>query len=77
MLEHRTGAAKTIAGVQEAINLRAVARPLFYLVEIPRVGDQRVACLFVGDVAFLRHRLSIAAAPCFVSAIAPVDAAAQ
>ena len=61
MLERRTGAAKTIAGVQEAINLRAVARPLFYLVEIPRNGDQRVASLFVGDVAFVRHRLSIAA----------------
>jgi hypothetical protein len=30
------------------------------LVEIARVGDQRVGGLFVGDVVFVGHRLSIA-----------------
>jgi hypothetical protein len=37
--ENRPSPAETVAGIEEAINLRAVLGPLLDLVEIVQVGD--------------------------------------
>jgi hypothetical protein len=47
VLEHRAGPTKTVAGIEQAIDLRSVPRPLLDLVEIVQVGDQRIGGLFV------------------------------
>jgi hypothetical protein len=47
VLKHRAGPTKTVAGIEQAIDLRSVPRPLFDLVEIAQVGDQRIGSLFV------------------------------
>jgi hypothetical protein len=43
--------AKIIAGIKQAIDFHAVPRPLFDLVEIAMVRNQRVVGLFIGPVA--------------------------
>ena len=47
LLKHRAGSAETVAGIQQAIDLRSVPRPLLDLVEIAQVGDQRIGGLLV------------------------------
>ena len=47
VLKHRAGPTKTVAGIEQAIDLRSVPRPLLDLVEIAQVGDQRIGGLFV------------------------------
>ena len=47
MLKHRAGPTKTVAGIEQAIDLRSVPRPLLDLVEIVQVGDQRIGGLLV------------------------------
>ena len=42
VLKHRAGPAETVAGIEQAIDLRSVPRPLLDLVEIVQVGDQRI-----------------------------------
>ena len=46
-LKHRAGPTKTVAGIEQAIDLRSVPRPLLDLVEIAQVGDQRIGGLLV------------------------------
>jgi hypothetical protein len=47
VLEHRAGPTKTVAGIEQAIDLRSVPHPLLDLVEIAQVGDQRIGGLLV------------------------------
>ena len=47
VLKHRAGPTKTVAGIEQAIDLRSVPRPLLDLVEIVQVGDQRIGGLIV------------------------------
>src|SRR5262249_7853542 len=47
VLEHRAGPTKTVAGIEQAIDLRSVSRPLLDLVEVARVGDQWIGGLLV------------------------------
>jgi hypothetical protein len=47
VLKHRAGPTKTVAGTEQAIDLRSVPRPLLDLVEIAQVGDQRIGGLLV------------------------------
>ena len=79
VLEHRAGPTKTVASIEQAIDLRSVSRPLLDLVEVARVGDQWIGGLLVevnvvglwighGPMIDPQARLSlhraIAAAPC-------------
>jgi hypothetical protein len=55
LLEHRAGPTKTVAGIEQAIDLRSVPRPLLDLVEVPHVGDQWIGGLLVEvNVVWLR-----------------------
>jgi len=47
MLEYRARHTKTVAGIEQAIDLRSVPRPLLDLVEVPGVGDQWIGGLLV------------------------------
>ena len=47
VLKHRAGSPETVAGIEQAIDLRSVPRPLLDLVEIVQVGDQRIGGLLV------------------------------
>ena len=47
MFKHRAGPAETVAGIEQAVDVRSVPRPLLDLVEIVQVGDQRIGGLFV------------------------------
>ena len=47
VLKHRAGPTKTVAGIEQAIDLRSAPRPLLDLVEIAQVGDQRIGGLLV------------------------------
>jgi hypothetical protein len=42
-----------IAGIKQAIDLHAIARPFFDFVEVAHIGDSRVLSFFVGPIA--RH----------------------
>ena len=42
MFKHRAGPAETVAGIEQAVDVRSVPRPLLDLVEIVQVGDQRI-----------------------------------
>ena len=46
-LKHRAGPAKTVAGIEQAVDLRSVPRPLLDLIEIVQVGHQRIGGLLV------------------------------
>ena len=55
VLKHRAGPTKTVAGIEQAIDLRSVPRLLLDLVEIAQVGDQRIGSLLVEvNVVWLR-----------------------
>jgi hypothetical protein len=56
LLKHRAGPAETVAGIEQAIDLRSVPRPLLDLVEIAQVGDQRIGSLLV-EVNVVRLRI--------------------
>jgi hypothetical protein len=59
LLEHRAGPTKTVAGIEQAIDLRSVPRPLLDLVEIPHVGDQWIGGLVVEvNVVWLRSGMA-------------------
>ena len=42
MLKHRAAFTKTVSGIERAIELRSVSRPLLDLVEIADVRNERV-----------------------------------
>jgi hypothetical protein len=42
MFKHGAGPAETVAGIEQAVDVRSVPRPLLDLVEIVQVGDQRI-----------------------------------
>jgi hypothetical protein len=42
VLKHRAAPTKTVAGIERAIDLRSVSRPLLDLVEIADVRNERV-----------------------------------
>jgi hypothetical protein len=55
LLERQAGPTKTVAGIEQAIDLRSVPRPLLDLVEVPHVGDQWIGGLLVEvNVVWLR-----------------------
>jgi hypothetical protein len=57
LFKHRAGPAETVAGMEQAVDLRSVPRPLLDLVEIVQVGDQRIGGLLVKvNVVGLRAR---------------------
>ena len=41
LLKHRAGPAETVAGIEQAIDLRSIPRPLLDLVEVVVVGIRR------------------------------------
>jgi hypothetical protein len=47
VLKHRAGPTKTVAGIEQAIDLRSVPRPLLDLIEIVQIGDQRIGGLLM------------------------------
>lgn len=47
VLKHRAGPTETVAGIEQAIDLRSVPRPLLDIVEIAQVGDQRIGGVLV------------------------------
>ena len=47
VLEHRARPSKAIAGIEQAVDLRPVPRPLLDFVEDVQVGDQRIGGLLV------------------------------
>jgi hypothetical protein len=54
-LEHCAGPAEIVAGIEQAIDLRSVPRPLLDLVEVPDVGNQWIGGLLVeANVVWLR-----------------------
>jgi hypothetical protein len=46
-LEHRASPTETVAGIEQAVDLRAIPRSLLDLVEVAHVGDQRIGSLLV------------------------------
>jgi hypothetical protein len=55
LLVHRACHTKTVAGMEQAIDLRSVPCPLLDLVEVPGVGDQWIGGLLVEvNVVWLR-----------------------
>jgi hypothetical protein len=58
ILKHRLGSTEAAPGIRQTIDLRSVLCPFIDLVEVERVGDQRVSGLFV---IWVRHGHSIAA----------------
>jgi len=46
-LEYRAGPTETVAGIEQAIDLRSVPHPLLNLVEVAVVGVARAVGLFV------------------------------
>ena len=48
--EHRSSPAQAVAGIEQAINLRAVPRPFFDLIEVAIVRIERVVGFFVGPI---------------------------
>ena len=56
LLEERTRLVEVVAGVEHAIDLRAVTRPLLQLIEVALVCFERIVGLFVGQVAHSRYR---------------------
>jgi hypothetical protein len=62
-LEHRAGPTETVTGIEQAIDLRSIPRPLLDFVEVAVVGMRRVICLLMdGDVIgfWFGHGQSIA-----------------
>src|SRR5262249_42255845 len=54
-LEYRAGPTETVAGIEQAIDLRSVPRPLLNLVEVAVVGVARAVGLFVEvNIVWLR-----------------------
>jgi hypothetical protein len=55
VLKHRAGPTETVAGIEQAIDLRSVPRPLLDLEEVPDVGNQWIGGLLVeANVVWLR-----------------------
>jgi hypothetical protein len=55
MFKHRAGPAETVAGIEQAVDVRSVPRPLLDLVEVSDVGDEWVGGLLVEvNVVWLR-----------------------
>ena len=50
VFKHRACPAETVAGIEQAIDLRSGPSQLLDLVEIAQVGDQRIGGLLVGPV---------------------------
>jgi hypothetical protein len=54
-LEYRAGSTETVAGIEQAIDLRSVPRPLLDFVEVAIVGvDRAIGHLMKGDVIGFR-----------------------
>ena len=63
-LEHRAGHAQTVAGIEQAVDLRSVPRPLLDLVEAPVVHVDRAVRLLV-EVNVIGLRIGhISTSPC-------------
>jgi hypothetical protein len=71
VFEHLTSLFKIVAGVNEAIDLAAVFGPIFDLVEVAMVRDERVICFLLGPISLvepIRHgSLSVVLASLTVS----------
>ncbi len=64
-LEHRAGPTETITGVEQAINLHPVARPLFDFLEVANIGDQRIVGFLTGPI--VRHCIKDSKTPWLIS----------